>query len=116
MRGHGPRQHDHLDHSKSVEPQRIRNPPHAGAVSNVADHGNPDGMCGKGRDVSVAFPPGRGERGRPVDEVAMAVVPSAAVVRQESSPRNFQGVRRNLVRTGGKVSPPNMAATARTFL
>jgi hypothetical protein len=42
--------------------------------------------------------------------------PSELTTRQESAPRNFQGVRRNLVMTGGKVSPPNMAATARTLL
>jgi len=68
----------------------------------VTDHGKPNGMRGKGRDVSVAFPPGRGERGQSVDEVAMPVAPSGAEIRHESSPRNFQGVRLNLVITGRK--------------
>lgn len=53
-----------------------------------------------------SIPTGWVREGRPAEEVAMPLAPSAAAIRQQSVPRNLQDVPLNLILTGRSDRPP----------
>ena len=67
-------------------------------------------MCGQGQSVSVASPPGRGEKGRPVDEVVLARSRLPPVLSEGGMGRAYQAHNSEIARDVAiKVSSPELA-------